>query len=78
MIGALPMPTGEIAGQFGTELSTIFLGSSVMFVTMGLTSPWAGRPLRRFCARQVMAVGVMLIGVGLCIVALAPTVPGFL
>jgi len=78
MVGILPVLAGEIAGQFGVELSTIFLGSSVMFVTMGLTSPWAGSAFRRFGARQVMAAGAVLIGVGLCIVALAPTVPVFL
>ena len=77
MIGALPMPAGEIAAEFGAALPTIFLGSSVMLVTMGAASPWAGRPLRRFCARQVLAIGVKLIGLGLCILALSPTPPGF-
>jgi predicted MFS family arabinose efflux permease len=72
MIGILPVIAPKVAAEFGSSLPTVFLGTSVMFVAMGLAAPWAGRAFRRFGTRQVMAVGAGLIGLGLLLLALSP------
>lgn len=71
-VGVLPVIAAPVAAEFGTALSSVFLGTSGMYVAMGLAAPWAGRAIRRFGARAVMAAGAGAIGVGLGLVALAP------
>ncbi len=72
MIGILPVIAPKVVAEFGSSLPTVFLGTSVMFVAMGLAAPWAGRAFRRFGTHQVMAAGAGLIGLGLFLLALSP------
>ncbi|BBK36430.1 MFS transporter [Allostella sp. ATCC 35155] len=76
-VGVLPVIAAPVAAEFGTALSSVFLGTSGMYVAMGLAAPWAGRAIRRFGARAIMAAGAGLVGVGLSLVALAPGLPAF-
>ena len=76
-VGVLAVIAGPVARTFAVPLPTVFLATSVMFITMGLVAPLAGRAFRRFGARQVMALGAGLIGVGLASMALAPNLPAF-
>lgn len=78
MIGILPVIAPKVAAAFGASLSSVFLGTSVMFVAMGLAAPWAGRAFRRFGSREVMTVGAGAIGLGLCLLALSPNLAVFL
>ncbi|AMY68832.1 MFS transporter [Frigidibacter mobilis] len=76
-VGVLPVLAPAIAAEFGVALPTVFLGSSLMFVAIGIASPLAGRAFRRFGPREGMATGAGLIGLSLCVVALAPGLPVF-
>ena len=78
MIGILPVIAPRVAAAFGISLSTVFLGTSVMFVAMGLAAPWAGRAFRRFGSREVMTVGAAGIALGLCLLSLSPNLAVFL
>jgi predicted MFS family arabinose efflux permease len=76
-VGVLPVIAPSVAAEFGSALPLVFVGTSVMFVGMGLAAPWAGRAFRRFGTHQVMTAGAGTIGLGLCLVALSPTLPVF-
>jgi len=78
MIGILPVIAPRVAAEFGISLSSVFLGTSAMFVAMGLAAPWAGRAFRRFGSRQAMTVGGAGIGLGLCLLALSANLAVFL
>ncbi|MCH3703511.1 hypothetical protein LZB55_09565, partial [Campylobacter lari] len=58
--------------DLGATLPSIFLGTSVMYVAMGLAAPLTARAFRRFGTRQAMAAGAALIGLGLALLALSP------
>jgi len=77
-VGILPVTAARAAKDLGVDLAVVFLGTSVLFVTMGLAAPWAGRGFRRFGARRVMAAGALLIGVSLAVIAFAPSPEIFL
>ncbi|MCZ4072828.1 MFS transporter [Agrobacterium sp. LMR679] len=72
MVSVLPVIATTVATEFQTSLPMIFVGTSVMFVAMGLAAPWTGRAFRRFGPRSVMAAGAGMIAGGLCLLALAP------
>lgn len=76
-IGVLPVIAPKVAAEFASSLPSVFLGTSVMFVAMGLTAPWAGRAFRRFGTRQAMAAGAGGIGLGLGLLALSPNLVFF-
>ncbi len=76
-ISVLPVIARPVATAFGASLPSVFLGTSVMFVAMAFTAPWAGRAFRRFGIRQVMTAGAGLIGLGLWFLALAPNLAAF-
>lgn len=76
-VGVLPVLAGAIAADLGAGLPAVFLGSSMLFAGLGLGSPLAGRAFRRFGTRQAMAAGAGLIGLALCLVALAPNLALF-
>jgi predicted MFS family arabinose efflux permease len=77
VVGVLPVIAPRVAAEFGSTLPSVFLGTSVMYVAMGLAAPLAGRAFRRFGTRQVMALGAGAIGAGLCLLALSPSLPVF-
>ncbi|WP_234823084.1 MFS transporter [Ensifer adhaerens] len=76
-VGVLPVLAKTISTEFGSSLSAVFLGTSAMFVAMGIAAPWTGRAFIRFGTRQVMAAGAALIGLGLCLLALSPNLSLF-
>ncbi|MDP9734641.1 UNVERIFIED_ORG: MFS family permease [Rhizobium sp. SORGH_AS260] len=61
VVSVLPVIAATVAGEFQTLLPTVFVGTSVMFVAMGLAAPWTGRAFRRFGPRSVMAAGAAMI-----------------
>jgi MFS family permease len=71
VVSVLPV-IAATAAQLRTSLPTVFIGTSVMFVAMGLAAPWTGRAFRRLEPRTVMATGAGLIAGGLCLLALSP------
>jgi predicted MFS family arabinose efflux permease len=77
-VGVLPVIARPVATEFAASLPSVFLGTSVMYVAMAFAAPWAGGAFRRFGTRQVMAAGAGLIGLGLCLLAVAPNLPAFL
>lgn len=76
-VSTLPVLARPVAATFGASLPSVFLGTSVMFVAMAFAAPWAGRGFRRFGSRTVMAAGAALTGLGLCLLAIAPTLAAF-
>ncbi|UXT39776.1 MFS transporter [Agrobacterium tumefaciens] len=72
VVSVLPVIATTVATEFRTSLPMVFIGTSVMFVAMGLAAPWTGRAFRRFGPRSVMAAGAGMIAVGLCLLALSP------
>lgn len=77
-VNILPVLASRIAGDLSVSLPTVFLGSSAMFVSMGLAAPVAGRGFRRFGAQRVMAAGAAALGCGILAVAAAQTATVFL
>lgn len=62
----LPAIVGrDIAADLGMSLPAVFAGTSVLYVTMGLSAPWLAKAFARHGARTVMMVGTVV------------TVPGF-
>ncbi len=78
MVSILPVIAAPVASEFKASLPAVFIGTSVMFVSMGVAAPWAGRTFRRYGTRLTMTAGAALIGVGLCLLGLAPNLPVFL
>jgi MFS family permease len=72
-VGVLPVLARHVATEFEATLPSVFVGTSLMFVSMALAAPLAGRAFRRFTTRKVMAAGASLIGLGLCLLAFVPS-----
>ncbi|WP_241048767.1 MFS transporter [Achromobacter xylosoxidans] len=70
-VGVLPVIASPVAADLGAALPSVFLGTSVMYVALGIAAPAAGRLFRVFGMRGVMATGAALIGAGLGVVALS-------
>lgn len=77
VVGVLPVIAAPVASDLGATLPSIFLGTSVMYVAMGLAAPLTARAFRRFGTRQAMAAGAALIGLGLALLALSPGLMAF-
>lgn len=77
MVSILPVIAAPVASEFKASLPSVFIGTSVMFVSMGVAAPWAGRAFRQYGTRLTMTAGAALIGVGLCLLGLAPNLPVF-
>ncbi|CAB3707439.1 hypothetical protein LMG3458_03013 [Achromobacter deleyi] len=71
VVGVLPVIAAPVAADLGASAASVFLGTSVMYVAMGLAAPWAGRAFRIHGTRQSMAAGAGLIGLGLIVLALS-------
>lgn len=78
MVGLLPVTATVIASDLGSSLPFVFLGTTVMFVVMGLASPLVGPAAVRLGSRQVMAAGAAVIGAGLFLLGEATSVPVYL
>ncbi|MCZ0734292.1 MFS transporter [Phreatobacter sp. AB_2022a] len=68
----LPAIVGrQIAADLGIDLATVFAGSSVLYVVMGLWAPVLAKALPRFGARLMMMSGAALAAPGFVMLALA-------
>jgi MFS family permease len=57
----LPAVVGrDLADSLGMSLPAVFAGSSVLYVTMGLSAPWLAKAFARHGARKVMMVGTVV------------------
>jgi len=56
---------GPISSETGWSRSLVFSGFTVALLAMGVVSPWDGRLIDRQGARRVMAVGTLLVSLGL-------------
>ena len=78
LVGILPVLASSIASDLETTLPKVFLGTAIMYATMGLVAPLVGKAFGRFGARNVMAVGAAVIGVGLAILSASHSVAAYL
>lgn len=78
LVSILPVLASEVAVDLGTSSPIVFMGTTVMFVVMGLAALPAGRAFRRFGARDVMITGAALIGCGLVFLARAHSIEIYL
>ena len=62
---------GPIAADTGWSRSLVYFGFTVALLVMGAVSPLAGRAIDRFSARNVMAIGTLLVSAGLYLLSLA-------
>lgn len=56
---------GPIVADTGWSRSMVYFGFTVALLVMGAVSPRAGRAIDRYGARNVMALGVVLVSIGL-------------
>lgn len=68
----LPAVVGrQMAADLHMTIAAVFAGTSVLYVTMGLTSPFLARVLVRHGARLVMTVGALLAVPGFALLSFA-------
>lgn len=58
-----------LADEFGGSRLGVSLGQSLLFVVMGLLSPWIGREVDRRSIRNLVLVGAALVGAGFLLVS---------
>ena len=56
---------GSISADTGWSRSLVFFGFTIALLSMGVVSVWAGRLIDRHGARPVMAIGTLLVALGL-------------
>src|SRR4029079_12019162 len=56
---------GPIVADTGWSRSLVYFGFTVALLVMGAASPLAGRAIDRYSARNVMALGTLLVSAGL-------------
>lgn len=76
--GFLPVLASSIAADLRTPLPTVFLGTTVFYATMGLAAPIIGKAFKRLGAKNVMLVGIPLIGGGLAVLSVSGTTLAYL
>ena len=68
----LPAIVGqEVAAGLKLNIATVFAGTSVLYIAMGLWAPILGRAFLRFGARRVMVAGSILAAPGFALLALS-------
>jgi MFS family permease len=70
---SLGVLAGPIVAQTGWSRSLVYFGFTVALLAMGVVSGWAGRAIDRHGARAVMAVGTVLVSIGLYALSLVRT-----
>jgi hypothetical protein len=75
VVGLLPVVGSSVAVDLQTTLPIVFMGTAIMFVTMGLIAPIVGKAFARFGAKRVMALGAASIGTGLSVLGMTKSVP---
>lgn len=78
VVGFLLVLASSIADDLRTPLPTVFLGTTILYATMGLTAPIIGTAFKRLGARIVMVAGAMLIGMGLALLSVSSATFSFL
>lgn len=73
---------GAIGRKLGSDLGLaneiVFAGLSVMMITSAFASPLTGRMLERFGASRVLSIGTLFFAAGLCVLASAQGVIGYI
>lgn len=69
---------GPIAADTGWSRSLVYFGFTVSLLVMGGVSPSAGRAIDRYGARRVMALGTVLVSIGLYGLSLVRSEPAYL
>lgn len=70
-IGLPPIIGRDLAADLGLTLPAVFAGTSVLYVSMGLASPWLAKSFTRHGARKVMMAGTLVAAPGLVLLAVA-------
>ncbi|MGH8681669.1 MAG: MFS transporter, partial [Burkholderiales bacterium] len=70
---ALGVLAGPIVAQTGWSRTLVYFGFTVALLAMGAVSGWAGRAIDRYGARAVMALGTVLVSIGLYALSLVRT-----
>jgi predicted MFS family arabinose efflux permease len=69
---SLPAIIGrQIASDLNMNLSSVFAGTSTLYIAMGLCAPWLARPFVRFGARRVMVAGTIVAAPGFVLLSIA-------
>ena len=69
---------GPIVSDTGWSRSLVYFGFTVALLVMGAVSPRAGRAIDHYGARSVMALGVVLVSIGLYALSLVQSEPAYL
>jgi MFS family permease len=67
-----------IVDDTGWPLAWVIGGLSIGLLVAGLVSPWMGRTIARRGGRPVLMASTVLLAAGLCMLALAPSIPVYL
>jgi MFS family permease len=67
-----------IVQETGWPLTWVIGGLSLGLLVAGLVSPWMGRAIGGRGGRPVLMASTMLLAIGLCLLALAPSIPAYL
>ncbi|WP_027554123.1 MFS transporter [Bradyrhizobium sp. Cp5.3] len=68
----LPAIVGrDLAADLGMSLPTVFSGTSVLYVAMGLCAPWLAKSFARHGARKVMMAGTVVAAPGFVLLSFA-------
>jgi MFS family permease len=74
----LTVLAAPISKDTGWEIGWVTAGFSVGLVSSGLVSPLVGRAIIQFGGSRVLALGSLLLAIGLCCIAIAPSLPLYL
>ena len=70
-VGLLAVVGRQVAADLHMDISAVFAGNSIFYVTMGLCAPILARPFTRFGARHVMIAGSVVAAPGFILLSLA-------
>jgi predicted MFS family arabinose efflux permease len=68
-VGLLAVVGREVAADLGMDISAVFAGNSVFYVSMGLSAPLLAGAFIRFGARRVMIAGSIIAAPGFVLLA---------
>ena len=70
-VGLLAVIGGQVAADFGMNISAVFAGNSILYVVMGLWAPVLATAFTRFGARRVMIAGTIVGAPGFVLLSLS-------
>lgn len=68
-VSFLAVVSQEVGADLGADISTVFAGTTVFYVTMGACAPLLSRLFQNFGARSVMITGTVVAALGLCLLS---------